>query len=150
MQPRPAISDQMTAFLLFNRSAESMGWEPRVSCLYLLLFLVHFNNPHRRQLHGARGARPPPPNLRALGPIMRLSPPIFCHTKFNFYVLFQQVNATATRFTQCHMIFRKFIELNKFSRSIFNYVGYTISSTFKYFNFDFILHTNCPPNNFIF
>ena len=31
--------------------------------------------------------------------------------------------------------------LNKFSQSIFNYVGYTISPTFKYFNFNFILHT---------
>ena len=44
--------------------------------------------------------------------------PIFCCTKFNFYVLVQQVNATATRFTQCHMIFSKFVELNKFSQSI--------------------------------
>ena len=60
----------------------------------------------------------PPPNLGAQGPIIWLSPPIFCYTKFNFYVLFQQVNATATRFTQCHMVFSKFIELNKFSQSI--------------------------------
>ena len=104
---------------------------------------------HRRRLHGARGARAPL-NLRAQGPIIRLSPPIFCHTKFNFYVLFLQVNATATRFTQCHMIFSKFIELNKFSQSFFNYVGYSISPTFKCFNFNFILHTNCLPTNFIF
>ena len=86
-----------------------------------------------------------------------VEPPIFCYTKFNFYVLFQQVNATATRFTHFHyMIFSKFIELNKFSQSILNYVGYTISSTFKYSDFNFILHTilsintNVLPNNFIF
>ena len=96
---------------------------------------------HRRWLHEASGAR----GLSISGPIIRLSPQIFCHTKFNLYVIFQQVNATATRFTQCHMIFTKFIELNKFSQSIFNYVGYTIRPTFKYFNFYILLSTdtNC-------
>ena len=41
-----------------------------------------------------------PPQSQGPGAHHKVEPPIFLHAKFNFYVLFQQVNATATRFTQ--------------------------------------------------
>ena len=99
------------AALSFNRTSENSTSERPPA----------MGDKHRRRLHGARGARaPPPPNLRAQGPVIRLSPPIFSHKNINFYKLFQQVNASATRFTQCHMRFSKFTKLNKFSQLIFN------------------------------
>ena len=70
--------------------------------LLLNKWLTHqyIHSCHRRRLHGARGARAPHLHLRAQGPVIMLSPPIFCYTKYHFYVLFQQVNATFTRFTR--------------------------------------------------
>ena len=44
---------------------------------------------HRRRLHGARGARPP--NLRAQGPIIRLSPQYFVIQNLIFMYYFNKL-----------------------------------------------------------
>ena len=60
-----------------------------------------------------------PPQYSANGARHMVEPPqYFGVQNFIFSVLFQQINATETLFTQCHMMFSKFFELIKFSQSI--------------------------------